>query len=101
MAYEIQPQPRVIKYLKKIKDRHLKELFIDKIYTDIAVNPTIGEATSGDLAGFRSLGFKYARTAYRIAYIIDDATIVIIILVGAHENFYQELKKIAHMKNND
>lgn len=94
MAYEIIPSKHVIKYLKKLKEKPLKEKFLTTIYEDIAVNPHAGDQKSGDLAGIWSTGFKYAGTTYRIAYEIKDDTVIPILLCGTHENFYTQLKTI-------
>lgn len=55
----------------------------------------MGSEKHGDLRGFYTYGFKYHRTDYRIAYTINDAgQIVIVVLTGSHEKFYQQLKRI-------
>jgi mRNA interferase RelE/StbE len=95
LAYLISPSKRVVKYLKKLKDRRLKEKFVDKIYGDIANDPYRGNEKHGDLKGFYAYGFKYNKTDYRIAYTINDAgEVVIVILAGSHENFYEQLKRL-------
>lgn len=43
MAYEILPSKHVIKYLKKLKEKTLKEQFLTIIYDEIAVRPHSGE----------------------------------------------------------
>ncbi len=51
---------------------------------------------TGDLRGVYVHGFYYNKTEYRIAYLIkvnDDGTLTTIILLGEHENFYDDLKK--------
>ncbi|WEV52114.1 type II toxin-antitoxin system mRNA interferase toxin, RelE/StbE family (plasmid) [Lactobacillus sp. ESL0731] len=95
MAYRIKLSARTVKVLKKIKDRQLKQKIVDKIYDEIAVDPYIGSAKKGDLAGIYAIGFNHAKASYRIAYKIEqDEVVVIILLVGTHENFYQKLKKL-------
>ena len=96
MAYSISPSKRVVKYLKKLKDKQLKRKFVDKIYNDIANDPYSGDRKHGDLKEFYAYGFKYNKTNYRIAYTInDDGEIVIVVLTGSHEKFYEQLKRIA------
>ena len=51
MAYEILPSKHVIKYLKKLKEKTLKEQFLTIIYDEIAVRPHSGEQKTGDLSG--------------------------------------------------
>lgn len=94
MAYEILPSKHVVKYLKKLKEKPLKEHFLTLIYDEIAVHPHSGEQKIGDLSGIWAMGFKYAGTTYRVAYEIKDNTVIPVLLCGTHENFYEQLKKI-------
>ncbi|GAB2025954.1 hypothetical protein OfM1_20270 [Lactovum odontotermitis] len=71
-AYEIVPLNSVKKYLKKLKDRRLKELFVDLIYSEIAENPYDGIEKKGDLSGIWVRKLRYKRTDYRVAYLIED-----------------------------
>lgn len=82
------------KYLRKLKDKTLKQLFQDAVDV-IAADPEIGEEKTGDLAGIRTYGFRYAKTDYRLAYRIEyvDDTIVIVVLAGTHEGFYEQIKR--------
>ncbi|HAQ5488114.1 TPA: type II toxin-antitoxin system RelE/ParE family toxin [Enterococcus faecium] len=73
MAYEILPSKHVIKYLKKLKEKTLKEQFLTIIYDEIAVRPHSGEQKTGDLSGIWAIGFKYAGTTYRVAYEIKGS----------------------------
>lgn len=115
---ELVVQPAAQRYLKKLKDRQLKELFSAAIKAILA-NPDRGEAKTGDLKGLRSLDIYYRKTNYELAYkavevfpnsepttskeIKDEQdtsdveqTVVVVILAGTRENFYQELRR--HMK---
>ncbi|MGX7025380.1 type II toxin-antitoxin system RelE/ParE family toxin [Vagococcus hydrophili] len=94
MAYEIIPSKHVVKYLKKLREKTLKEKFLNVMYDEIATNPYNGEQKTGDLTGVWSMGFKYAGTTYRVAYEIKDNVVVPVLLCGTHENFYEQLKKI-------
>ncbi|PWT58098.1 addiction module toxin RelE [Limosilactobacillus reuteri] len=97
MAYNINPSKRVIKYLRKLKNRQLKEKFTDAIYGTIANDPYVGNEKRGDLSSYFAYGFKYDRVDYRIAYTInDDNEIVIVVLAGSHEKFYEQLKRIVN-----
>lgn len=92
---EIRLAPPAAKYLKKLKDLRLKELLISKIQM-IAENPTIGETKKGDLQGIRSLDVFYNGTNYEIAYklvVLDDGQVVVVIMAGTRENFYEQLKR--------
>ena len=94
LAYEIVPSKHVIKYLKKLKEKPLKEKFLNLIYDEIAIDPYKGEQKTGDLSGIWSSGFKYAGTTYRVAYEIIENKVIPVLLCGTHENFYEQLKKL-------
>ena len=82
------------RYLKKIRDKNLKQLFVENI-EKVREDPTIGQMKTGDLRGVYVHGFHYNQTEYRIAYLIkvnDDGTLTTIIMLGEHENFYDNLK---------
>lgn len=92
--YEIRFLPPAAKYLKKIKDKKLKELYknaIDKIREDY----TVGELKTGDLSGIYSMDIYYNKTNYELAYTVEykASEIVVVIMAGTRENFYEELKR--------
>ncbi|MFD1420698.1 type II toxin-antitoxin system RelE/ParE family toxin [Lactiplantibacillus songbeiensis] len=93
LAYNIQPSRLVKNYLKKLKDPRLKQYFVDIIYQVIAINPTAEIEKSGDLHGIYVQTFKYHGTSYHIAYVINDATTVLLLVAGSHENFYAILRR--------
>ena len=85
--------PPAAKFIKKLKDKKLKKLYqeaIDKIREDY----TIGERKTGDLSGFYGYDIFYNKTNYELAYTIEniDGEMVIIVMAGTRENFYNELK---------
>ena len=91
---EIRFLPPAAKFLKKLKDKKLKALYkdaIDKILKD----HTVGELKTGDLQGIYGYDIYYNRTNYELAYTVEyvDNKIVIVIMAGTRENFYEELKK--------
>jgi mRNA interferase RelE/StbE len=93
--YEIRYSGAAEKYLKKIKDKQLREAFktaIDKLKKD----PYIGTQKAGDLRGIFGYDVKYNKTSYELAYRIyeDDGNLVVVILAGTRENFYDELKRL-------
>lgn len=95
MAYSINPSKRVIKYLKKLKDKKLKKKFTDIIFDTIANDPYVGSKKHGDLKAYFAYGFKHNQVDYRIAYKInDDNEIVIVVLAGPHEKFYEQMKRV-------
>lgn len=91
---EVRFLPPAAKFLKKLKDKKLKALFqasVDKI----AENHTIGEAKTGDLDGIYSYDIYYNKTNYELAYRVEyfEDKIIVIIMAGTRENFYDELKR--------
>lgn len=86
--------PPAAKYLKKLKDKKLQQLYkeaIDKIRED----HTVGEAKSGDLSGIYGYDIFYNKTNYELAYRVEyiDDKIIVVIMAGTRENFYNELKR--------
>ena len=92
--YEIRFAGAAEKYLKKIKEKGLKKVFQISLIK-ISNDPYIGELKTGDLAGVYCYDFYYNKTNYELAYRIyeEDDNIVVVILTGARENFYNELKQ--------
>lgn len=86
--------PPAAKYLKKIKDKHLKKAFQNAV-NEILLNPQIGSPKTGDLSGIYGYDIYYNKTNYELAYQIEviDETVVIVILAGTRENFYEQLKR--------
>ncbi|WP_432641835.1 type II toxin-antitoxin system RelE/ParE family toxin [Acidaminococcus sp.] len=91
---EIRFMKPAAKFLKKCKDKRLKEKFHQALL-QIAENPLLGEEKKGDLAGIRSCDIFYNKTNYELAYtiIIDNDDIIVVIMAGTRENFYEELKR--------
>ena len=96
--YRIIVLPPAAKFLKKLKDKKLKEKYQEAI-DQIIIDPYIGELKSGDLAGVYCYDINYNRTNYELAYslINKDDNIIIVIHAGTRERFYEELKR--YMKN--
>jgi len=85
-------------YLKKIKEKKLKELYKEAI-TEIRKNPEIGRIEKGDLAGIRGYDIIYNRVNYEIAYRLaenEQGEVVVVIMAGTRENFWDAVKK--HIK---
>lgn len=81
--------------MRKLKNGQLKKTFTNVIYDTIVNDPYVGIEKHGDLKSYYAYGFKYDRVDYRIAYTINDNDeIVIVVLAGPHEKFYEELKRI-------
>lgn len=91
---EVRFLPPAAKFLKKLKDKKLKTLYreaIDKIRED----HTVGEAKNGDLAGLYGYDIYYNKTNYELAYKVEyvDNKIIVVVMAGTRENFYDELKR--------
>lgn len=94
MAYQVTISRRVKRYLRKLKDQRLQTLIVDAIYKEIAEDPEFGVPKVGDLSGYRVYTLHYVRVEYRIAYIVRTDEMVSIVMIGTHENFYQQLKHL-------
>jgi hypothetical protein len=86
--------PGTARYLKKLKDKALKEKFRQEIEA-VREDPGIGEAKTGDLAGVYCRDIYHQKTNYELAYTLieQDGETVVVILAGTRENFYEELKR--------
>lgn len=92
--YQIRFLPPAAKYLKKLKDKKLKFLYqqaIDLICEDY----TIGTLKLGDLNGIYGYDIFYNKTNYELAYTVvhEENKIIVIIMAGTRQNFYESLKK--------
>ena len=91
---EVRFLPPAAKFLKKLKDKKLKSLYqeaIDRIRED----HTVGEAKNGDLSGIYGYDIFYNKTNYELAYRVEyvEDKIIVVIIAGTRENFYDELKR--------
>lgn len=96
---EIRFLPPAAKYIKKLKDKKLKALYreaIDRIRED----PSVGEAKIGDLSGVYGYDIYYNKTNYELAYTVEyqEDEIIVVIMAGTRENFYEELKRYMKKK---
>lgn len=91
--YEIRFTGAAEKYLKKVKEKGLKKAFQSALQ-EISSDPYIGELKIGDLAGVYCYDVYYSKTNYELAYRIydEDGQLVVVILAGTRENFYEQLK---------
>lgn len=76
---------------KKLHKNQIKEL--DIAVRAILENPEIGEHKKGDLQSVYVYKCKITKQLFLVAYQFDD-TALTLLMVGAHENFYRDLKKI-------
>ena len=92
--------PAAAKYFKKLKDKKLIQLYKNAIDA-ILLNPFGSPVKKGDLKGIRCYDIYYQKANYELAYTIefknsdsiDEPEMIIVILAGTRENFYDELKR--------
>lgn len=91
---EIRFLPPAAKFLKKLKDKKPKKLYQEAV-NKIREDYTIGEAKAGDLSGVYGYDIYYNKTNYELAYTVEylENIVVVIILAGTRENFYDQLKQ--------
>jgi hypothetical protein len=65
---------------------------VDDAIAEVVVDPTLGEAKKGDLAGVFVYKFKCNGQLALLAYEYDPSS-RLLLLVGSHENFYRSLKR--------
>ena len=91
---EVRFLPPAAQYIKKLKSKKLKKLYqeaVDRIREDYAV----GEAKTGDLSGVYGYEIYDGKNNYELAYTVEylGNKVVVIILAGTRENFYDQLKQ--------
>ena len=69
---------------------------LDDAVRAVACDTTVGETKVGDLAGIQVYKFKMASQLCLLAYRVLDEKTVKLLMVGPHENFYRDLKRIDH-----
>lgn len=95
---EVRFLPPAAKFIKKLKDKKLKSLYQEAV-DKICENHLVGEAKTGDLSGIYGYDIFYNKTNYELAYTVEyvDNKVIVVIMAGTRENFYNELKR--YMKN--
>ena len=80
--------------MKKIKEKGLKKAFQDAL-EKISSDSYIGVLKAGDLTVVYCYYVYYSKTNYELAYRMyeEDGQMVVVILAGTRENFYEELKR--------
>ncbi len=76
-------------------DKPLREKIRDSLLRIASDPENVGEQLTSPLSGVYSHHIKYKGKEFRIAYRLRfDSGCVVILLIGAHENFYRKLKSI-------
>ena len=97
---ELRILPPAARFFKKLKDKQLKKLYKETIDA-ILEDPSVGDEKTGDLKGVRGYDIYYNHTNYELAYTVeyvrradsDTVDIVVVIMAGTRENFYEALKR--------
>ena len=92
---QVQILPPAAKFLNELKDKKLKSLYKEAIEM-ICEDYSIGEEKTGYLAGMYGYDIYYDKTNYELAYRVRqlDDLIIVVIMAGIRENFYEEVKWI-------
>lgn len=82
---------RVVKKLHK-----QQKLALDEAVRTIVGQPDIGDIKVGDLSGVQVYKFRMGNLLCLLAYRVLDENTLKLLVVGPHENFYRDLKRIEH-----
>lgn len=91
---EVVLSKRAAGFLKKCREKKLKEALLTAI-KQLKENAYAGECKRGDLRQIYCIDVFYHKTNYEIAYTIteENKVVILVLLIGTRENFYQELKR--------
>ena len=84
--------PTFERTVKKLHRQQKTEL--DEAVRTIASQPETGEAKVGDLVGVQVYKFRMGNMLCLLAYRILDENTIKLLMVGPHENFYRDLKRL-------
>jgi mRNA-degrading endonuclease YafQ of YafQ-DinJ toxin-antitoxin module len=90
---KITQSPTFGRSVKKLHANQKKSL--DKAVSAIAQKPSLGEAKVGDLAGIAIYKFKINGLEWLLAYRVVSKKEIKLLVVGPHENFYRDLKRLS------
>jgi len=80
---------------RAVKKLHRQQkVALDEAVRAVANDTDIGEAKVGDLANIRVYKFRMANQLCLLAYRILDEDTVKLLMVGTHENFYRDIKRL-------
>ena len=91
MTWSVFQTRRFSRLYKKRHDNTAAD--VDTAIDEVRKNPEIGERKTGDLAALRVFKFHSKGQLYLPGYTLDEGVPLIYLeTVGAHENFYRDLK---------
>ena len=73
-----------------------QKLALDEAVRTIVGQPDIGDIKVGDLSGVQVYKFRMGNLLCLLAYRVLDENTLKLLVVGPHENFYRDLKRIEH-----
>ncbi len=84
--------PTFERVVKKLHQQ--QKAALDEAVRTIADRPEVGETKVGDLAGVQVYKFRMGNLLCLLAYRVVDEHTLKLLMVGPHENFYRDLKRI-------
>ncbi len=79
------------KTVKKLPKQH--KAILDEVIRKLANNPELGERKKGDLDFLRVHKFQLSNQEVLLGYMYEEDEIILTLLkLGAHENFYRDIK---------
>ncbi len=84
--------PTFERVVKKLHQQ--QKAALDEAVRTIADLPEVGETKVGDLAGVQVYKFRMGNLLCLLAYRVVDEHTLKLLMVGPHENFYRDLKRI-------
>jgi mRNA-degrading endonuclease RelE of RelBE toxin-antitoxin system len=79
------------KTVKKLSKQH--KAVLDEEVRKLANNPELGDRKKGDLDFLRVHKFKLSNQEILLGYMYEEDKIILTLLkLGAHENFYRDIK---------
>ncbi len=84
--------PTFERVVKKLHQQ--QKAALDEAVRTIADRPEVGETKVGDLAGVHVYKFRMGNLLCLLAYRVVDEHTLKLLMVGPHENFYRDLKRI-------
>ena len=88
---------QTLSFKKDVKKLHKnRKIDLDKAVKNIVDNPYIGRQKTGDLSDVMVFKFRMQGVLTLLAYklLLDkDRSIIRLLRLGSHENFYRDLKK--------
>ena len=92
MTWQVLQTRRFARQYKKLHDNIATD--VDRAVAEVATTPDIGERKKGDLAMLRVYKFHSQGQLYLLGYTLEEnVRLIYLESVGAHENFYRDLKR--------